>query len=339
MELQQHRIEVLLEAEQPVKHLAESLGNSAYLNARLVRQPTGGFARVPEVSGDTMRHGLRAAAAAFALRRAFPDGKVELTEAAVRLLFAGGMVTGNGDSKSIKFGEYRKMVELLPHLGLLGGCAQNRTIPGRVDVDPATLVCAETAHAMPAWALAACEEEYGAPHRETFRAYVEEVQRVRMDPMLVPTLRGMLSPDDADRIDRQLEASERASADGNDAARLASKSAMMPRRYERLVQGSVFYWSVGVTLATELDEDVFYTMFCAFAADMVVGGGRATGHGRLKILRLNRAVVRGPGELPVAGAPEAVGLSSLRPRVGELLGAHLDERAEKVREFLRAVDA
>lgn len=333
--MEQHRIEVLLEAKQPIKHLAESFGNSAIMNTRLLRQPRGGFARVPEVSGDAMRHGLREAISAATLYATHPDGKIELTEAALRLLFAGGMVTGNGDSKSVRLSEYKKLVEMLPHLALLGGCAQNRTIPGRVDVEPATLVCAESAHTLPPWMVAECEA-MGDPHLESFRQYVEEPQRVRMDPGLNPLKRALLDPGEADRIDRQLEASERASRDGDDGAKLAAKSTMMPRRFERLCQGSLFAWGLDVTLMTALDEDTFYTMFCAFAGSMVVGGGRATGHGGMRVLKLSRIIKRGPAELP---APEEVGLAALNTGIGRVFSDHLAARAPQVREFLKVVDA
>jgi hypothetical protein len=57
--VEQHRIEVILEAEQPIKHLAESLGNTGLLMTRKVRQPDGTFARVPCVSADAARHQIR----------------------------------------------------------------------------------------------------------------------------------------------------------------------------------------------------------------------------------------------------------------------------------------
>lgn len=340
--MEQHRLEVLVEADQPIKHLAESIGNQGILNARRIRQPDNTFALVPEVSGDAMRNGLRQAAAEVTLHatadRTGGVAKHDLTEAALRLLFAGGMVTGNGDAASVKMGEYRKMVDLLPHLGLLGGCAQNRTIPGRMNVSPATLVCAEAARFLPEWMPTwLVENGHGSPHTQSCRESIEEVQRVRMDPMLNPARRALLSPEEANRMERRLEASERASETGDAAAALATKSRMMPRRYERIAQGAIFSWAVDATLTSELDVDTFYTMFCVFASDMVVGGGRATGHGRLRVLAVRRAIVT--RDVTSATRPEAVGLAEIRPKVGQVFSDHVTSRAEQVRAFLKVVDA
>lgn len=332
--MQQHRIEVVLEAEQPIKHLAESFGNTAILNTRKVRQRDGSFARVPEISGDAMRHGLRESIAYVQLHATGAADRPQLSEAALRLLFAGGMVTGRGDAGSVRMGEYRKMVELMPHLALLGGCAENRTIPGRLDVDPATLICAESERFLPAWMRAV--EGVTPAADATYRESVEEVQRVRMDPSLSPAKRALLDPADADRIERRLTASETASREGNDAAKDAAKSTMMPRRYERLAQGALFSWGLSVTLFDELDVDTFYTMFCAFAGNMVVGGGRAVGHGRMKVVSARRTILRGASEVPTS---EEVGLQHLNTTVGALYLPHVRQRAEALTEYLRTVNA
>lgn len=333
--MEQHRIEVVLEASQPIKHLMESFGNSAILATRKMRQIDGTFARVPEISGDAMRHGMRDASAYVMLHAiGATDETPKLSEAALRLLFAGGMVTGKGDAGSVRLGEYRRLVEMVPQLALLGGCAENRTIPGRLDVDPATLICAESTRFLPRWMLDV--ESVREATETTYRESIEEVQRVRMDPSLFPAKRALLDPGEADKIERRLEASERASREGDDAAKDASKSAMMPRRFERLVQGSLFSWSVTVNLASALDMDTFYTMFCAFAGNMVVGGGRSVGHGRMRVVEARREVVASPTQI---ASPESVGLATLRSNVGALFCAHVAERKDRIAEYLRGVNA
>lgn len=332
--MEQHRIQVVLEADQPIKHLAESFGNSAILNTRKMRQRDGTFARVPELSGDAMRHGLRESIAYVQLHATGGTDRPQLSEAALRLLFAGGMVTGRGDNQSVRLGEYRKMVELMPHLALLGGCAENRTIPGRIDVDAATLVCAESERYLSPWArgVEGVREAASATYRES----IEEVQRVRMDPSLSPAKRALLEPAEADKIERRLTASETASRDGDDAAKDAAKSSMMPRRFERIAQGALFTWSVSATLFDALDADTFYTMFCAFAGSMVVGGGRSVGHGKLKVVAARREILRSASEVPTA---EEVGLVSLSEGVGNLYLAHVKARGPALVDYLRTVNA
>ena len=342
MKIQQHRIEFLLEAEQPIKHLAESFGNMGIIASRKVRQSDGTIASVPMVSGDAMRHGIREAIAHEVLRKlpaTDANGKDAtsqgLSEAALRLLFAGGMVTGRGDSGSVKMGEYRKMVGLMPWLGFLGGCAENRTIPGRLEVSDATLVCAESERHLSPWVL---EElaALGNPHQDTFRSYVENVQRVRMDPSLDPAKRLYLDGDAADAIDRRLEASATAAADGNDAARESTKSTMMPRRFERIIEGALFHWSVTVTLTTELEEDAFYTALCAFLGNMIVGGGRSVGHGKMRVLKAHRAILRTAAQDSESGE---LGIEMVRKDVGRMFFGHMAERGAEMLEYLKTVNA
>lgn len=343
--MEQHRIEVLLEAEQPIKHLAETFGNQGILATRNVRQPDGTVARVPIVSADALRHGIREAAAHVMLSALGADERPQLSEAALRLLFAGGMVTGKGDAGSVRMGEYRKLVEMVPQLGFLGGCAQNRTIPGCLDVEDATLICAESVRRVPGWILDLVAAEYGSPQAASYRQSVEEVQRVRMDPSLVPERRALLAPEVAEAIERRLEANEKASEEDDAAGALATKSSMLPRRSERVIDGSLWTWGVTVNLYGALDADAFYTAFCAFAARMVVGGGRATGHGRMKVVRAQRTVLRSHAEVPQA---EEVGLTRLGPggalsptgaRVGELFVDHVRARSKEIVDFLRTVNA
>ncbi|MGH8630893.1 MAG: hypothetical protein ACREU7_09045, partial [Burkholderiales bacterium] len=116
--MERKRLEFILEARSPIAHHQETFGNTAVLMRQKVRQPDGSFAAVPIITGDTMRHGLREAGTYCLLDCAGLLGEA-LTEQALRLLFAGGMVTGSGSV--VKLDEYREMVDLVPTLALLGG--------------------------------------------------------------------------------------------------------------------------------------------------------------------------------------------------------------------------
>jgi len=333
--MEQHRIEVLLEAEQPISHLAESFGNVGVLATRPIRQEDGSIARVPEISGDAMRHGLREAGAYVFLDAAGMLDNVALGEAALRLLFAGGMVTGKGDAGAVRLGEYRKMVDLVPLLGILGGCAENRTIPGRLCVDPATLVCEESLRFLPEWIR--MHPAVAPQTSDTWRASVEEVQRVRMDPSLDPGKRALLEAGAVAQIEARLDRSEKASRDDDAAGAQANKSTMLPRRYERVIQGALFSWSLTATLFNPLDTDTFYTALLGFMSNMVVGGKRATGHGKLRVVKAERTVLKRARELP---SPEEMALSIAgNPQIGKTFISHVEERAQKIREYLATVNA
>lgn len=333
--MEQHRIEVLLEAEQPISHLAESFGNVGILATRPIRQEDGSIARVPEISGDAMRHGLREAGAYVFLDACGMLDNPALSEAALRLLYAGGMVTGKGDAGAVRLGEYRKMVDLVPLLALLGGCAENRTIPGRMNVDPATLVCEESLRFLPEWIRM---HPMVAPQTaDTWRASVEEVQRVRMDPSLDPSKRALLESGAVAQIEARLDRSEKASRDDDAAGAQANKSTMLPRRYERVIQGALFSWSVTVTLFNPLDTDTFYTALLGFMSNIIVGGKRSTGHGKMRVVQAQRTVLRRARELP---RPEDVSLAVAgNPEIGKLFLGHVEERAAKIREYLATVNA
>lgn len=321
----------ILQALTPIAHHSESFGNSAIVMDEPVIQPDGRKARVPIITGDTMRHGLREAAAYAFLDAAGLLDEPCLTEAALRLLFSGGQLGGPSGS-TVSISEYRSMVDLVPSLGLLGGCAGNRMQPGRLQVDRALLVCAE---AMPLlehdpWVM----ERIGADGFEppAARASKDLVQRVRMDPTLSPTSRAMLAPSANASAEGRILASEAASESGDAIAIADSKSSMMPRTFEVVAAGSRFVWSLTVQLLSELDRDTFDLMLAAWLSNMVVGGKKGTGHGRLVALEGSRRLLSRPS------APETVTLPDAS-RVGDRFREHVSSRKDQIKDFLATVVA
>lgn len=327
------RYEFVLEAKTAIAHHEEVMGNSAIHMRRKMRMPDGTFARVPIITADCLRHGLREAAAYATLDAAglLAEGGAGLSEGALRLLFTGGMVTGRGDASAVKLDEFRTMCELVPPLGLLGGCADNRVIPGRMQVDDALLICEETAHLVAPWAMAWASAR-GAI--DTHRAHIEEVQRVRMDPMLDPGKRRLLTDGAQVAGNAKLLASESASATGDAIEKDANKSTMMPRRFESVVAGSLFFWAVQATTHSDLDVDTFDTMCATFLAQARVGGKRGTGHGHIAPLVANQVAVLRPSD-----AHTGVDFGALAKGKGVLFREHVAARKDRVREFLQAVNA
>ena len=321
------RYEFLMQADQPIAHHAEVFGNSAISMRRKVRQPDGAWAQVPIVTGDTMRHGLREAAAYAVLDAVGMLDAPALTESALRLLFAGGMITGKGgESSTIKLDGYREMVDLMPPLALLGGCAQNRSIPGRMQVDDAVLICEETRHLWSPW----IREQMAERVTDTCRAHVEEVQRVRMDPSLTPDKRALLT-DGGREIEKRLGAHERASEKNDALSKDDAKSTMLPRRFETVVAGSLFSWGVTAVCLSDLDVGALNTMVGAFLSNAVVGGKRATGHGRMRAVAAQHVSLARPAVQATSSLDDAMGVRLFRE--------HVTERAERIKAWLSAVDA
>ncbi|GAC1577387.1 MAG: hypothetical protein NVS3B20_08770 [Polyangiales bacterium] len=249
-----------------------------------------------------------------------------LTEAALRLLFAGGMITGKGDSGSVKLDQYRDMVDLMPSLGLLGGCAQNRSIPGRMQVDDALLICEETRHLWPEWVT----EWMAAKTVDTCRAHIEEVQRVRMDPSLLPEKRALLT-DGGAQVEKRLTASQDASDKGDAIAKQDAKSTMLPRRFETIAAGSLFTWGITCVCLSDLDVGALNTMVGGFLSRAVVGGKRATGHGHMRAIEARGVPLASAKDAATGVLDDAFGVQMFR--------AHTAERADKIRAWLSAVDA
>jgi len=320
--------EILLEAATPIAHHRESLGNHALLERRKVRLPDGSWAQVPAVSGDSLRHGLRESAAYAFLDALGMLGNEGLTEAALRLLFNGGMVTGRGDASTIKLDDYHALCDVFPPLALLGGCVSSRIVPGRLVSEDALLICEETAHLVPAW----MRERAGT--LDGSRAHIESHQRVRMDPMLDPAKAAMLTAPDARRLAGKRRKSEAAHETDDAIAREDAKSTMLPRSFEAVAAGSLLAWRVLAVCRSDLEVDTFQTMVCGFLSAARVGGKRGTGFGHIRPVAANAVPLRRPSD-----SVQPVDMAALAPSVGEAFRAHVRERADKARAWISGVDA
>lgn len=328
--MRQRRYEFILRAEQPIAHHAESFGNTAIAMRRKLRLESGDFVQVPIITADTMRHQMREAASLAFLDAAGILVEGSLTESALRLLFSGGMITGKGDAATVKLDEDRELRDLFPHLSLMGGCAGNRCLAGRLQASDATLICDETLATMPEWVKRRLATVQHASHRD----HVEEVQRVRMDPCLVPERRLLLSGIARDSVEQRLLASAQASEREDHRLADESKSTMMPRRFERIVEGSLFYWHCQATTYTDLDDDTFDLTVAAALYDLRAGGKRGTGHGHLRAVACEVGDLARPSEARQEIDPTAVATPK-----GRLFVEHVRERSEKIKRALASVNA
>ena len=320
------RFYLLLEAETPIAHHSESIGNCAVAMREKIRQEDGSFANVPLITGDTMRHGLREAAAHAMLSASGIADQGTLTAAALRLLFAGGMITGAQDATRID--DYRTMSDLVPPLTLLGGCVQNRAIPGRINVDAAVLICEESWRFIPGEIRDYLTER--GTSIESCRSHVEDVTRVRMDPMLDPAHYGLLADGGAEQV-RKLKKREEAGEKSDAIGKRDHKSTMMPRSFETVVRGSLFSWSASCVCMNALEVDTWHTMVGEFLRCPVVGGKRGVGFGRLR-------PVQG-WKLPEMPAKVEAVQTSLALPAGKMFTEHVKARADRVREWLSTVVA
>lgn len=322
------RYQFLLEGREPIAHHAETDGNQAIFFRKKVVQPDGSIKQTPYITADTMRHGLREAGTLAYLDAAGLLDKPSLTEAALRLLFSGGMITGKGgDSGSVNLDAFRELSELIPHLALLGGCARNRSIPGKVHVSDATLVCHETTHKLEPWQAEAITGRQIHGHR----AYLGNDTRVRMDPLLLPEKRKLLTDGEQVKIAGKLVASERASEEGDAVGKDDAKSSMLPRSFEVLAEGSLFAWTVDATIQSPLERDAFDVMIASFLSRAKVGGKKGTGHGLLGVF-----AARG---IPLSRPSEQAQALTLGGTVGQTFRAHVERNKDRIKDLLARIDA
>lgn len=322
------RFEMIVRAKTPIVHTQESLGNAAVFARKKVRQPGGQFALTPYVSGNSMRHQLRSAAAYGTLHAAGILDDPQLSAGATRLLFNGGAVTGKGSASVVNLDQYRKLVALFPPLGLFGGCIDNGPREGKIHVDELDVICAEQARNLPQWVREWLERE--GESLDTCRACVEEMQHVRMDAMLSDSTKQLLSAQaQADALARE-QASSAAHESGDAVAKKESKSGMMPYTFERLAQGTLFIWGVEARTHSPLEFDAFCFSIACLLNNFRVGGKGNVGHGQLEFVAGARIAFA-----PTAGSPQNIG-AELAPKTGELYKAHIAKRKEELIEWVRS---
>lgn len=135
-----------LTALSPISHGAGTSGNTQLLRTRDVIAPDGRRASVPYVSGNSLRHTLRAALA-WHLVRTLNIAEGSMTRRTVDLLWSGGSLTSTGNQADLELS--RRVHRLLPGLGLLGYSARSDITAGTLWADDAELVCAENASRIP----------------------------------------------------------------------------------------------------------------------------------------------------------------------------------------------
>lgn len=136
-----------LTALDPISHGAGTSGNTQLLRVQDVLQPDGRRVSVPYVSGNSLRHTLRAALAWHLVRTlALPDKS--LPKAVVDLLWSGGALSETGNQVDLETA--RRVSATLPALSLMGYSARSDITAGTLWADNVHLVCQENRFRLPA---------------------------------------------------------------------------------------------------------------------------------------------------------------------------------------------
>lgn len=164
-------IPVTLTLRSPLHHGAGTSGNTQILRTQEITLPDGTPTVVPYVSGSSLRHEIRAAAADHLLATvgARPGS---LRKQTVDLLYSGGVLSSSGSNVDLT--THRRLAELWPALSLLGYAGRSNIWSGTLSVDHVHLVCADNTWRLPAHladhphtsipAAAARDEDFGTRH-------------------------------------------------------------------------------------------------------------------------------------------------------------------------------
>lgn len=135
-----------LTAVEPISHGAGTSGNTQLLRTADVILPDGRRTAVPYVSGNSLRHTLRAALA-WHLVRTLNLPERSLSKKVVDLLWSGGALTSTGNQADLELN--RRVHTRLPGVGALGYSAQSDIVAGTLWVDNIHLVCQENRFRLP----------------------------------------------------------------------------------------------------------------------------------------------------------------------------------------------
>ncbi len=160
-------IDITATLHTPLHHGAGTAGNTAILRTHDVIQPDGTTARVPYLSGNSIRNRIRSHLA-WRLIEILDVQPGTLTKPVVDLLWSGGAITATG--AQVDLGIARDVEILIPHVAMLGYAARSDIVGGTLRARDWLLVCAENAWRLPAHlrdgkrAAAYRGEEFGTRH-------------------------------------------------------------------------------------------------------------------------------------------------------------------------------
>ena len=141
-------IPIVLTLLSPLHHGAGTSGNTQLLRVEEITLPDGTGAMVPFVSGNSVRHAIRAACAELLLDRAGAQPG-SLPKPVVDLLYSGGALTA-GSGANVDLDAFRRLDGAWPASGMLGYASKANIWAGTLFVDHVHVVCAENGWRLPA---------------------------------------------------------------------------------------------------------------------------------------------------------------------------------------------
>ena len=225
------RLDIDCTALDPIHHGAGTVGNVQMIRVQPIVLDDGSEARVPYISGNSIKHMIREGGARFALE-ALGIGDGELTKGMIDLLFSGGGLTKGGSA--VNLAKARELERLFPLLPVLGYSAGNTMTASKLRVDHLHLVCRENLWRMPEQlrALPVASRQAGSLRSDEFGT--------RHDALRSPQVAAMLESETR----RLIEADRSTKAGDKGVSEKALASSQMIYEFEAIMAGSRFWGGI-----------------------------------------------------------------------------------------------
>lgn len=309
-------------ALEPLHHGAGVSGNTSLLRMQQIVLPDGRSARVPFISGNSIKHRLRYHAVRYALDiLAVEDGA--MTKAEIDLLFSGGHLSRSG--AAIDLARARRMERLFPALSMCGYSAGNCMTESKLSVAHLHLVCAENAWRLPddlkdspmaslrSGALRA--EEFGTRHD---KGHSQDAIR-------------LLSAGEVETRAKKSRAKLAGDADGK------GDSAQMIYDFQVVMPGACFWGAVGFRDLSDLEMAALATAFHYATGE--TRGDRAVMHvGAKSSIGFGAIAVELRGQVRATAAeyrPSEALVGAESADRARLYGAHLREHRDEILSTIR----
>lgn len=263
-----YRFEGIATALSAISHLGDGGGGTTAIFRR-ERMLVGGCAQeIPILSGNAWRGQLRDCGMRFMLREL---GEPTLSPAAFDFLTSGGALTKDA-GRGVDIGYARRLRELIPLVGILGGACGRQILPGKLQVGKWYPICKETARFLP-------------------KAYQEQAH---ISIFEMTDLHSFSRMDDKknDHWQKYLPEPERTLLEapktrktnaGEEIAEKPGVAQQMRYSQEVLVAGTQFYCWLALNDVTPLEYDAFASALMEWSKAPFVGGQSRHGCGLVEL--------------------------------------------------------
>lgn len=312
------RINIIATALDAIHHGAGTSGNTQLLRVQEIVTQDGRRARVPFISGNSIKHMIRDGAVRFALdAMQVPDGS--LTKPVVDLLFSGGHLSKSGSS--VDLNTARRLSVSFPVLSLCGYSAGNFMTASKLRVDNLHLVCEENNWRVPDGVTPALLAKRAGHYRS-------EAFGTRHEALRAPHVAKLLEDKTAEAHANAVSAQK-----GSKTPSKASDSSQMIYDFEVLCAGSELWGGVWFEDLTQAEVTAFRSGL-SYACQGVLPDGRFIFRvGAKASVGYGRVAMRFAGKMrDIVTAPTHTDSDSMLPEIArsanEAYSATLREYAE-----------